>query len=156
MAFEDLERHLIALGIAPTGEAFAPIDADVVAAIERHAGGRFPDVMTWFFGRFGGSRFDDGALYVDPTGGEEVMIGWFLDGKELADAFEAFAEVLPPGVVPIADDGGDNMLCVGIGDDNRGTVYFHPHDRPRPATYQVAPAIEAFMHSLHREVVGND
>jgi len=151
MAFEDLERSLVELGIAPTGNGFTPVESHVIEAIEQQTGGRFPDVMLWFFHRFGGCRFDEGAYYFDPRSRSDVMIGWFLDSSELRDAFEAFREALAKDIVPIADDGGDNMLCVGISDANRGVVYFHPHDRPRPATYQVAPAIEQFLGSLHRE-----
>ena len=151
MAFAELEQHLLDLGIAPLRGEPDPVPEDVWRAIEEDAGGAFPEAARWWFGRFGGARFPEGdVVYPDPRSGD-VTVGWLLDGDLLREAYDDTREVLPADVVPFSDDGAGNQLCVGIGDHNRGVVYFHIHDAPLDrALYTVAGDFERFLRSLHR------
>lgn len=151
MAFDELEQHLRGLGIAPlTGKA-TPITPEVWGAIEDDAGGRFPDVVRWCFERSPGAEFPDSdVVYSDPLVGE-VSAPLFLDGDELRDAYDYTREALPADVVPISDDGSGNSLCVGIGDENRGVVYFYFHDAPLDRNlHVVTDDFEHFVRSLHK------
>lgn len=151
MAFEDLEAHLVSLGIAPLGERFEPIPPEVWQAIEAEAGGAFPDVVRWLFARFGGFSFAGGVFYFDPRQQAEEMVGWFLGAAELASEFEWTRESLPPDLVPLVDDGAGNFVCVGVGPGNAGTVWFYLHDAPTDRRlYPIADSIEGFLRSLHR------
>lgn len=152
MAFEDLEEHLVALGITPLDEELEPIGPEIWQAIEAKVGGAFPDVVRWLFTRFGGFSFAQGAYYPDRRAGAEAMFGWFLAGAELIDTFESTRESMPEDVVAIANDGGDNLVCVGVRDDNRGVVSFYLHDAPIDRRlYRLAASVEDFLRSLHRE-----
>ncbi len=145
------------MGITPLDEAFHPIPEEIQRSIESSAGGTFPLVLTWFFSRLGGCHFKDGVLYFDPGYQQDVMLGWFLDAEELSHAFDFYREVLPSDVIPVADDGGGNFLCVGVGPANNGVVYFHVHDAGRgedggPAPLdRISDSLEQFLLSLHRE-----
>jgi SMI1-KNR4 cell-wall len=157
MAFESVERHLVELGIAPMGEVFQPIPEETQRLLESAAGGKFPAILRWLFSRFGGFQFHDGVFYFDPRYQRDVMLGWFSDADELSDTFESFREALPTDMFPIANDGGDNLLCAGVGPSNNGAVFFHVHDAGRgddggPASpYRVSDSLEEFLLSLHRE-----
>ncbi|MBK9260298.1 MAG: SMI1/KNR4 family protein [Polyangiaceae bacterium] len=39
-----------------------------------------------------------------------------------------FAERLPPAIIPIADDQGGNIICLGIEGKRRGKIYFWDHE----------------------------
>jgi len=152
MAFEDLEAHLVALGIAPLSDVFEPIADETRQAIEDATGGAFPEVVRWLFTRFGGSRFDDSTFYNDRRRHSKALFGWFLDAAELTEAFERTRGSMPDDMVPLANDGHGNFVCVGVGPDNAGVVSFY---LPRLTTdrryYRLADSVEDFLRSLHRE-----
>jgi len=152
MAFEDLEAHLQALGIAPLSDQFEPIADETWQAIEAAAGGAFPEVVRWLFTRFGGSRFDDSTYYNDRRRQSKALFGWFVDAAELTEAFERTRGSMPDDMVPLANDGHGNFVCVSLGPDNAGVVSFY---LPRLSTdrrhYRLADSVEDFLRSLHRE-----
>ncbi len=125
--------------------------------LESASGGKFPPILTWLLSRFGGFEFGDGVFYFDPRYRRDVMLGWFSGADELIDTFESFREILPADVFPVANDGGDNLLCIGVRPSNNGVVYFHVHDAGRgedggPASpYRISDSLEQFLLSLHRE-----
>jgi len=143
MSHDTLERHLLDLGIQPTGPS---LRATPPEDIEQRTGQALPDALRWLFTRFGGSRFPEGAFYFDRRYGQDVMIGWLLDRDEILDALDTWEDVLPANLVPIANDGGDNLLLV----DGEGAVWFHQHDKAEPP-YLVDESLEHFLGSLHRE-----
>jgi hypothetical protein len=152
MAFEDIEAHLFALGIAPLTDQFEPIGAETWGAIEAASGGEFPEVVRWLFARFGGFRFDDSAYYLDRRRQTKALLGWFLDAAELTEAFEWTRVSMPHDMVPVANDGNNNFVCVGVGAENRGVVSFYIHNLPTDRRhYRLADSVEDFLHSLHRE-----
>jgi hypothetical protein len=152
MAFEDIEAHLFALGIAPLSDQFEPIAAETWGAIEAASGGAFPEVVRWLFTRFGGFRFDDSAYYNDRRRQTKAIIGWFLDAAELTEAFEWTRASMPHNMVPLANDGNNNFVCVGVGAEHAGVVSFYLHDLPTDRRhYRLADSIEDFLRSLHRD-----
>ncbi len=153
MAYEEIEQHLLELGIAPLDAGgHVPVGEGVWGEVGPQGGGHVPEVVRWLFRRFGGSRFPEGAFYHDPRYGQDVMLGWLLDESELLEVFEATRGALPDDVVPISNDGADNHLAVGVGPENHGVVYFHVHDAPLDANlYVVDDSAEHFLASLHRE-----
>jgi hypothetical protein len=79
------------------------------------------------------------------------MIGWFFDAIELTDVFEWSHGSMSRDVVAIANDGGDNFVCVTIAGDDAGLVSFWLHDAPaNRQLYALAPSLETFLRSLHR------
>jgi hypothetical protein len=147
MPFDALEAHLRSLGIRPTGEAFEPIPAAVWQPIEVATGGRFPEVVRWLFERFGAFHFEDGALY-DTPGHREDLFGYFMPGRELAEAYEDTRESIPDTLVPIADDASGNYLCVDLA---TGAIAYWIHDAYLDRNVlPVAADPEAFFLSLYK------
>jgi SMI1-KNR4 cell-wall len=152
MAYDDIEAHLSALGIVPLTDLFEPIGEDTWRAIETASGGEFPEVVRWLFDRFGGFRFDESVYYHDHRRQAKALVGWFLDGVELTEAYESTRASLPANIVPLANDGNDNFVCVGVGPDNAGTVSFYLHDLPTERRhYRLSDSMENFLRALHRE-----
>jgi hypothetical protein len=153
VGYEQIEAHLTDLGAAPLGgRAAGPMDEGVWPEIGERTGGDAPEALLWLSRRFDGFRFPDGAFYHDPRYERDVMVGWFLDGTELLETFEDTRDSLPDDVVPIANDGGDNHLAVGVGARNAGKVYYHIHDAPTDSRlYPLSDSIDDFLMSLHRE-----
>jgi hypothetical protein len=153
MAFAHIEKHLLAIGIAPLGnEGYVPMRDEVWDQLGPNGGAYVPSVIRWLAARFGGFCFPGGVFYFDPHCQADAMIGWFFDERELLDVFEWTRETLPDDVVPISDDGGDNHLAIGVGEANAGVVYFHKHDALLGEHLDVVhPSIEDFLMSLHRE-----
>lgn len=151
--FADLEQHLLSLRLRPLrGEHFAPTSDEVWSRLSPGGNAHVPEVVRWFTSRFGGCLFDEGAFYFDPKVKRDVMVGWFLEEKELLSALEAYSESLPADVVLLTNDGGDNHLAVGVGAANSGVVYFHLHDAPLDRNlYVIDESIEHFFRALHRE-----
>lgn len=140
---ELLERHLIDLGVQPTGDTLQPTPPEV---IEQRIGQALPRTLRWLFSRFGGSHFTEGAYYFDPRYQADVMVGWLLDRDKILQALDTWDGVLPANLVPIADDGGSNLLLV----DTEGRVWFHQHDKAEPP-YLVDDSLDHFLGALHRE-----
>lgn len=153
MRYEDIENHLVGLGIEPlTPQGYVQVGDEVWGRVAPEAGAHVPDVIRKLYERFGGFRFPEGAFYYDPEVGGDVMAGWFLDGPEILDAAEAYGEVLPEDVLPISNDGMDNHLALGVGPRNSGVVYYHVHDAPLDEQlYVVNDSVEDFLMSLHLE-----
>ena len=148
MSLEQTEHHLRDLGIDPGVE---PVPADEV---EQMTGARVPASLVRLLSLFAGGRIADPVYYFDPKYKRDVMIGWFLDRAELAETHESTSEVLARTLVPIANDGGDNLLLVETGAE-AGAVYFYEHGKElvdgKPPLYRVSPSLEQFVLSLHRE-----
>jgi hypothetical protein len=85
------------------------------------------------------------------------MLGLFFGCDELLDAVESHGEALPRDVLAIADDGGGNLLCIGVGPTNADAVFFYEHgkglvhDGPDSPLYRIDDSLEHFLLSLHRE-----
>jgi hypothetical protein len=156
MAFAQIERHLLEIGIKRS----TPVADAVQQQIESAIGFPLPPTMKWLLSRFGGFKLSGPVFYFDPRAGEDVMLGWFLGPDELLDAVDSFGEALPADVLAIANDGSDSLLCVGVGPVNAGVVFFYEHGRgvvhdgPDSPLYRVADSLGQFLLSLHREADG--
>ncbi len=147
MSLEQIDHHLRDLGIDPGVE---PIPAD---ELEEMTGKKAPASLVQLLSRFAGARIADPVYYFDPKYKRDVMIGWFLDRAERAETHESTSEVLERTLVPIANDGGDNLLLVET-QAEAGAVYFYEHGKElvdgKPPLYRVSPSLEQFLLSLHR------
>jgi len=134
----------------PRGECLARAPVDLLLAVD---GGRHvPDSVRRFFARYGGASFSQGIFFYDSRARKDAMFGWFMDATEMIEAFNDTRGVLPDDVVPIANDGADNHVSVGVGPANAGVVYFHVHDAPLDDNlYVLAGSFQQFLRSLHPE-----
>jgi hypothetical protein len=86
-----------------------------------------PRGYRWMLSTYGGLTLPD-VFYQDPRLKSLVRFGWFFDFDELVDALESYADAIPIGMIPVGDDGGGNLYCLGIQGGNRGKVFFHDHN----------------------------
>lgn len=150
--FKDIKDHLDAIGVAPLGEGAPAVAPSFWAGIEERTGGRVPSEVKDIYAVLGGFRFPEGAFYFDPKYQCDIQIGWFMDEAEVAEAFEDTRDNVPDDLLPLANDGGDNFLAVGIGEHNNGVVVFIVHDAPTPERiYTVDDSVAHFLRSLHGE-----
>ncbi len=54
-----------------------------------------------------------------------------------------------PTLLPIARDGGDNLLCLSVAPSDYGAVYFWTHDEPDAEAGRVADSFEEFLDLLY-------
>jgi hypothetical protein len=161
---------LVELGIKPLdGEAFTPLSEEEVARIEATIGVPLPETYKRLLLRFGRSMFST-EVNCTPSG-EPLYFGWFLGFSELLEAIENLRDFLPETIIPIGDDGGANLFCLGVRGRDAGKVYFHNHNlgwhadaeayqergEEVPANiryqtvYPIADSFEAFIDGMVRE-----
>jgi hypothetical protein len=115
---------LIELGIEPLdGEEFTPFSEAEVATIETTIGVPLPESYKQFLLRFGGSTFSTNVSCTAP--GERLHFGQFFRFSELLNAIEYLKETLPETIIPIGDNFGDIVFCLGVSRRDVGKVYFH-------------------------------
>jgi hypothetical protein len=118
--------RLIELGITPLGtEAFAPFSEAEIASVETTLNGPLPVDYKEILLQFGRSMFST-EVNCTPTH-EPLYFGWFFGYSELMDAIGYLDGFLPETVIPIGEDGGGNLFCLGVRGKDTGKVYFHNH-----------------------------
>jgi hypothetical protein len=161
---------LIELGIQPLdGEAFTPFSEQEVARIEAAIGVPLPVTYERFLTRFGRSMFST-EVNCTPSS-EPLYFGWFFGFSDLLDAIDNLKDFLPETIIPIGEDGGANLFCLGMRGRDVGKVYFHNHNIgwhadaekylergdpvPPDIRYQtvceVAPSFEQFILNMVKE-----
>src|SRR5262249_6036355 len=116
--------QLIELGIVPLdGEAFTPFSEEEVATIETTIGVPLPEDYKRFLLRFGDSMFSTNVNCMSPDG--PLRFGQFFRFSELLNAVEYLKETLPETMIPIGDNWGDIVFCLGVSHGDVGKVYFH-------------------------------
>ncbi|WP_232379382.1 SMI1/KNR4 family protein [Polyangium fumosum] len=93
------------------------------------------------------------------------------DGRKterLDRALEVYDERIPPDLIPIADDAGGNVVCIGWKGKRRGKIYFWDHEDELDENglfvtdyrnvYLVAKSLQEFLDSLmtHEEADKRD
>jgi hypothetical protein len=131
-------------GIQPaTGATFSPMSEDEAAKLEAQLGAPLPEAYRSFLQTYGGCSFGE---YVDFHVVEELRgilpsrgIGHFSHfyGAASADSgktlglewnIACYRERMPETLAPIANDGGDNQICLGVSGDEIGKVYYWDHN----------------------------
>jgi SMI1-KNR4 cell-wall len=105
----------------------------------------------------GGGGFAVDTYYFDPVEETSVQLGWFLNAEESLQAKRDLEGTIENWMLPIANDGGDNMLCIAVSGPYLGQIFFHDHgvaslnplssDAPTSA-YLVADSFEALANSI--------
>ncbi len=130
-------------GIKPVnGEKFSPMSDVEISAVEKMIHGHFPDDYRIFLSSYGASLFkgeSEENPYIVFSSIEELPTHVTSDGFALVDAFYGardegsyslttrinfFRGRMPESVIPIADDGGAGQICLGIGNENMGKIFY--------------------------------
>lgn len=160
------------LGIKPlNGEDFTPFSEEEVAAIESVIHESLPDDYRRCLLQFGGSMF---SSEINCTPADMPLIfGCFFPFAELSNAIDFLKETLPDTLLPIGDDGGDIVFCLGFRGDDTGKMYIHnthigwdddasrylergeliPSRLRYQAVQQIAPSFKEFIKNMK---VGNE
>lgn len=79
------------------------------------------------------------------------FLGFYEDhSASLVVTYHGYQGHILHDLFPIAFDYGDNLICIGIGEDNFGKIYFWDHDGETDV-YFVANSITEFLALLHEE-----
>src|SRR6266516_4875208 len=130
--------------------------AHQIAVVERLAGAYLPAAYLAFL------RFSNGGQpEVDTftaTNGHEWVVNTFFhiaSDAEISDDWEDVAGRYHhrwPGahreLVPIANDGGDNLFCLDLSERGRGAVVVQVHDEPGFPQVRLADSFEEFVDGL--------
>ncbi len=165
-----IDDKLAALGITPLGsETFRPFSLREVAKIEEMIGIEVPETYKWFVMKYGKSIFSAGA---DSTPSRNpVNYCCFFSFEELLTAADSLKETLPETIIPIGDDSGDIVLCLGVGGRDIGKLYIHnngwgwhadaeryieqgepvPADIRYQTVKQIAPSFEEFIRNMEKD-----
>lgn len=148
MAFEQLEKHVAALGGVTTVDGRAPVplsDAEL-RTLSQLLGAPLPDPLRWWFSKYGAAvKFVEPVLY--GTDDDEALLGHFIGVDEIRQTLEDSEGALAKHRLPINDDASGNFLVV----DDRGAVYEHLHDAPRDRNERrVAASFDKFVLMLRR------
>jgi hypothetical protein len=127
-----IENKLSLLGgVVPIGKAFVPVADEELNAIETALGVALPGDYREFFQKYGAWAF--GALVqFQPIEGEIGPLSGFYGSKiagtnSLMRNVEMYQGRMPETIIPIADDGGGNQICLGVKGKERGKVYYWDH-----------------------------
>jgi hypothetical protein len=161
---------LIELGIEPLeGKAFVPFSEEEAMAIETAIGVPLPEDYQRFLLRFGGSMFSAKVSCKAP--GERLLFGQFFRFSDLLNAIEYLNETLPETIIPIGDNFGDIVFCLGVSQGDVGKVYSHnthtgwhydaegylergepvPPDIRYQTVEEIAPSFEQFILNMVKE-----
>jgi hypothetical protein len=119
-------------GITPIGKAFVPVVEEELHAIETALGVRLPGEYREFVQRYGVSAFGELVQFKSIEGAVEPLSHFF--GSKSAGSNSLMWNIgkyqgrMPDTIIPIADDGGGNQICLGIKGNERGKVYYWDHD----------------------------
>jgi hypothetical protein len=101
----------------------------------------------------GGRPRNNAFVFTDPDIGRmESCVGVLLsysaeDTESFFATFERLRPFLPPGAVPIADDGGGDFICLAYGEATTPTIGYWSHGAP--SLVRLAPNFTAFLQSLY-------
>jgi hypothetical protein len=88
----------------------------------------------------------------------DVLFGLMLgDGYDIVENARAFEDRLPADLLPVAQDPGGNLICIGVNGPRAGHVLFWDHNGSRSgrsddeSVYPVAASWSEFLNLLRRE-----
>lgn len=121
---KDLDKRTKELGI----ESFVndiPLSEvpSVIKEIECSFGVKLPEDYAWFLLEYGSFCFLEDVEYP----GRNICIGSFLC-EDMIEWLSVIDERFPTQFIPIADDGGGNLLGMSLRqDETHGQIYWHHH-----------------------------
>jgi hypothetical protein len=143
-----------------------PLSESELDSVERELGVQFPHAYrTFLLEQNGGRPVDDWVLDtpvshsiggVLPSDFFSVARSGLYDMSSMLDSYGL--DWLAAGLLPVAEDGGGNLICLSVRGDDEGTVYFWDHElgpheaglpSPRSLT-AVSENFEAFVGNLRR------
>jgi hypothetical protein len=153
-------------GIRNDGLTGRTITADDVLRVEQHVGSRLPDDYRSFLLQYGSGQayFDSVGFPIETYPGGACGINAFIGAVPLENSYcydlishyEQTRGDLPKNLLPIADDGAGNYVCLSVAGKDAGCIYFWNHEEVMEAedepTYKyvelVAQSFSGFINKL--------
>ena len=137
---KEIEKHFGDIGgIVPIGDSFAPMTDDELSSVQSDVGNIFAEDYREFLKTYGQSSF--GAvvnfrpiqqlpIWISKSGRGPFSHFYGAKGgvQSLVKSIKAFKGRMPDLMIPIGDDGMGNQICLSIGGDLRGKVYYWDHE----------------------------
>lgn len=124
-----------------------PVRQDALADLETSIGS-LPDDYRNFLSEGDGARLVQfNTVFGSEFGGvREIFAVADRDGsyRKLPDVLRTYANRVPPGFLPIADDQAGNLFCIALMEPNRGEIYFWDHD------FEAEEGEEPTQDNMHR------
>jgi hypothetical protein len=131
------------ISFAATGGSVSERD---LKAFERAHGVALPSEYRSFLSANDGAEPEVNVLSAPGVDPGMVGVDTFLSRAEIDEKLEILGDRLPPGLLPVADAAGGNLVLVDVGYDRPGRVYFWDHeledDNP------IIPLVEGFYDFL--------
>jgi hypothetical protein len=165
-----IDENLAALSIGSVGsEGFEPFSLKQIGEIEKRVGAHLPETYKRFVMTYGESMFSTGT---DSLASQKpVNHCCFFGFEEMLTAIDSLKETLPETVIPIGDDSGDIVLCLGVYDGDTGKMYIHhnswgwhadaeryvergepvPSDVRYQTVHQIASSFEEFIMNMKKD-----
>jgi len=134
-----------------------PVSSTQIEQFERRNGITLPEAYKAFLLRTNGGEPSSPHLIVPGWHGRSTGLSRFFGlgeggNYDLEKSLSGAEDYVPSGFVPIAEDSGGNMLCLGISGHHAGKVFFWDHeveqgDDPRNL-HEVAGSIEELLEKL--------
>jgi len=113
-------------GIVP----YEAMSQEELLAIKRDLGISLPDDYRAFLQEYGAAEFGE-LVQFRPIEGEAGPLSHFYGSmtgnQSLAKHIKTYTGRMPETMIPIADDGGGNQICLGIKGKEQGKVYYWDH-----------------------------
>jgi len=152
-------------------ETESPTSSTQIALLEKKLNLKIPDEYKAHLLRHNGGRCTPNVFSFTERGEKaNSSVEWFLalyDGKsdnleKTISMYKVTSKRLPSHIIPIADDGLGNLICISCGPNDYGYVYFWDHDREVNYTtsndsdysnlYLIAKGFDEFLASLRMTV----
>ncbi|MEK4059759.1 MULTISPECIES: SMI1/KNR4 family protein [Paenibacillus] len=134
-SFNEIEKYLIELGISSGADSYS--EEELIRLEEKYEID-FLEIYKIFVFKYGNSTFENDVRYRPLkqshwTGKDGLnAFGSFFGFEEGADNLEEnikrYYDRIPNSIVPIADDGVGNLICIGIKGNHIGKIYFWDHE----------------------------
>ncbi len=133
--FKDMEEHLEELGITSKDDSSSEDD---VLRIEKRYKIKIPEIYKLFLFKYGDCTIEQEiryrpvkpSHYTDKDGLNDFgsFFGFEEGMNNIGKIIKQYYERVPNSLIPIADDGLGNLVCIGVKDEYRGKIYFWNHE----------------------------
>ena len=133
--FNLIEEHLYSIGLPSRDVVYSEVE---ITRIEEKYNISFPEIYKLFALKYGNSKFEQGVIYksieLSPCAdknGFNAFDSFFGLGGGLDDVgikINQYYERIPSPLIPIADDGIGNLICIGVKDGYIEKIYFWYHE----------------------------
>jgi cell wall assembly regulator SMI1 len=149
-------RNLEELGIWHSREPLPPPTSEQIEFVESLIGAKLPESYVAFL-RFSNGGRPEARIFYDRTEGSREE--WEVDRIfHLGSDTNSTENVIwnyqhrwagaPREVLPIAEDGSGNLICLDLTDQGNGRVIVWVHDDPDLPIVEVSNSFEEFIDSL--------